>query len=339
MIARFLPRTHAALLCATILTAAPLASCLREPSGNRGKVTDLQVQLEACRNQHAAQVSTAAIESLRAEFRRYSELADEESRRRAAMHRVMDTYSRGVCLIHGIFTLNEERDDRIGSVTDADGKPLRLEYLGSGFLARQDGLIVTNRHVAEPWWNKDSIAPLLAAGLKPAFVELTVTFPEHEPIIVDPGTIRVSSDGADVAVLAARVHDVPVLPVSPRDPQELRGQRLMLLGYPTGLSALLARADSEVASAAMAEARDTTTLIAALSRRHAIAPVITHGTLSEVTGRQLIYDAVTTAGGSGGPVFGPDGDVIGVNFAMLRDFQGSNYGVPIRFARALLDSP
>lgn len=330
------PRTYPVLLFATILTTAPLASCLREPGSAQTRVTDLQAQLEACRKQHAAQVSTAEVESLRAELHRYSELVENEARRGAAMQRVMDRYSQGVCLIHGIFTLNEQRDNGVAAVTDPDGKPLRLEYLGSGFLVSADGDIVTNRHVAEPWWNNDSIAPLLAGGLKPAFVELTVTFPGHQPIVVDPGTIRISSDGVDVAVLVAPVHDVPVLPLSEHDPQELRGQRLMLLGYPTGLAALLARADPEVASAALTEARDTTTLIEALSRRHAITPVITHGTLSEVTRRQLIYDAVTTAGGSGGPVFGPDGEVIGVNFATLRDFQGSNYGVPVRFVRVLL---
>lgn len=330
------PRTYPVLLCATILTAAPLASCLREPGSTRTRVSDLQAQLEACRKQHAAQISTAEVESLRAELRPYAKLADEETRRRAAMQRVMDTYSRGVCLIHGIFTLNERRNDGVAPVTDSDGKPLRLEYLGSGFLVSADGQIITNRHVAEPWWNNDSVAPLLAGGLEPAFVELTVTFPEHLPIAVDPRTIRVSSDGVDVAVLVAPVDDVPVLPLFERDPQVLRGQRLMLLGYPTGLAALLARADQEVVSAALSEAHDATMLIDALSRRHAITPVITHGTLSEVTSRQLIYDAVTTAGGSGGPVLGPDGEVIGVNFATLRDFQGSNYGVPVRFVRALL---
>ena len=50
----------------------------------------------------------------------------------------------------------------------------------------------------------------------------------------------------------------------------------------------------------------------------------------------LIYDAITTSGGSGDPVFGLDGTVIGVNFAIMRDFQGSNFGVPIRYARKLL---
>jgi S1-C subfamily serine protease len=61
--------------------------------------------------------------------------------------------------------------------------------------------------------------------------------------------------------------------------------------------------------------------------------------LNEVRERRLVYDAETTSGGSGGPVFGPDGSVVGVNFAVTRDFSGSNFWVPIHFARPLLHSP
>ena len=43
------------------------------------------------------------------------------------------------------------------------------------------------------------------------------------------------------------------------------------------------------------------------------------------------------SGGSGGPVFGAHGSVIGVNFAVTRDFTGSNFGIPIRYAKTLLD--
>lgn len=110
----------------------------------------------------------------------------------------------------------------------------------------------------------------------------------------------------------------------------------MLLGYSTGLSALLARAEPEVAEDAMTAAIDTASLIRELSVRNGIAPLATHGTLNDVTKTKLIYDAITTSGGSGGPVFGPDGTVIGVNFAKMRGFQGSNFGVPIRFAQPLL---
>lgn len=273
---------------------------------------------------------------MRAELRRFGSVADEQIRRHAAMQRVMNSYSRGVCLIHGKFTLQKRVEKTLTPVMNDDGKPLELEYLGSGFLVHEHGLIVTNRHVAEPWWNNKSVAPLLARGLQPAFVKLTVTFPEQPTIAVDPATIRVGVDNIDIAIMTAPIRGVPVLPLSERDPRQLRGERLMLLGYPTGLSALLARADPDVAAAALAEAADTSSLIEALSRRHAITPVITHGTLSDATAHQLIYDAVTTSGGSGGPVFGPDGEVIGVNFAILRDFQGSNFGVPIRFVRQLI---
>ena len=326
---------------AALIALSPvLPSCQRsidnDGANTGGQSTDLQRQLEVCRRQHEAQVSTAEVKALRAELQRIGSVADQQTRRHTAMQRVMSDYSRGVCLIHGIFTLKERHENTMSHVTEDDGEPFELEYLGSGFLVHESGLIVTNRHVAEPWWNNTRVAPLLARGLVPAFIKLTVTFPGRPTITINPGTIRVSAEDADVAVMTASVSGVPVLPLSERDALQLRGERLMLLGFPTGLSALLARADPEVAAAALAEAIDTTTLIEALSRRHAISPVITHGTLSDTTARQLIYDAVTTSGGSGGPVFDADGEVIGVNFAVLRDFQGSNFGVPIRFARQLL---
>lgn len=334
-------RMNTFILTILLVTIVPfLPSCQRSLSDRSSRDTrqsgDLRRQLEECRRQHADQVSTAEVESLRSELRRIGNIADQEARRHAAMHRVMNEYSRGVCLIHGIFTLKLHQTAATTQVADDEGQPLELEYLGSGFLVHESGVIVTNRHVAEPWWKNRSVAPLLARGLEPAFVKLTATFPEQPTISVDPASIRVSAEDADVAILTAEVNGVPILPLSNLNPVELRGERLMLLGYPTGLAALLARADPEIVAAALADATDTTSLIEALSQRHAISPVITHGTLSDITDRQLIYDAVTTSGGSGGPVFGPDGDVIGVNFAILRDFQGSNFGVPIRYVRPLL---
>lgn len=335
-----IPRRPNEFAFVAVLVTLPLFlnSCLRDkkPVGTPRSADDLRKQLEACRKEHASEVSTAEVDALRAKLRRYEGDAGEEARRRTAMRRVMDSYSRGVCLIHGVFTFHARQGAPSAPVKVSEEKPVELEYLGSGFLVSENGHVVTNRHVAEPWWNNERIAPLLAADLEPAFIHLTATFPEHEPIAVDPKTIRVSTEDVDMAVFVVSVSDVPVLPLSDRDPHELRGEPLMLLGYPTGLAALLARADPEIAAAALAEARDTATLILALSQRHAIMPVITHGTLSDTTARQLIYDAVTTSGGSGGPVFGPDGDVIGVNFAILRDFQGSNFGVPTRFIRPLL---
>jgi serine protease Do len=49
-----------------------------------------------------------------------------------------------------------------------------------------------------------------------------------------------------------------------------------------------------------------------------------------------VYDAATTSGGSGGPLFNRSGKVIGVNFAILKGFGGSNLAVPVRYANELL---
>lgn len=297
---------------------------------------DIVSLLEACRRQHASQVPPESLADLLREYGDMRRFAEQQRRHREGMRRAMDTYSRGVCLIHGAFTVTEDRDGSQHPVEDTDGQPFELEYLGSGFLVDDRGLVLTNRHVAEPWWNNDAVAPLLARGLVPEFTRLTATFPGRAPSNVDPQTVRTSRDGVDLAVFFVRVDDVPVLPLFDGEARDLRGQGVMLLGYPTGLSALLARAEPEVAEEAMAAAVDTASLIRELSVRNGIVPLATHGVLNDVTDGKLIYDAVTTSGGSGGPVFGPEGTVIGVNFAVMRGFQGSNFGVPIHFARRLL---
>jgi len=51
---------------------------------------------------------------------------------------------------------------------------------------------------------------------------------------------------------------------------------------------------------------------------------------------KIVYDAATTSGGSGGPLFNREGKVIGINFAALRDFGGSNLAVPSKYAKDLL---
>jgi serine protease Do len=51
---------------------------------------------------------------------------------------------------------------------------------------------------------------------------------------------------------------------------------------------------------------------------------------------KIVYDTATTSGGSGGPLFNRDGKVIGVNFAILTNFGGSNLAIPIRYADELV---
>jgi len=335
--------TSIRLVAVAVFVPAVLAGCTtsqHRPTaatyGGPPRPADVVRLLEACRRQHASEVSSESLSDFVRDVADLRRFADDQRRRRDGMRRAMDTYSRGVCLIHGAFTLMESRGGELVRASSADGEPFELEYFGSGFLADERGLVLTNRHVAEPWWRNESVAPLLALGMKPEFVRLSAAFPGREPVEVDATTIRVSPDGLDLAVFVARIDGVPALPLHEGDARELRGQGVMLLGYPTGLKGLLARADPEVVQQALSNATDVEGLIRELSVGGALAPIATHGALNDVTSHKLLYDAVTTSGGSGGPVIGPDGDVVAVNYAVLRDFQGVNFGVPIRYALPLL---
>jgi DNA-binding response OmpR family regulator len=72
------------------------------------------------------------------------------------------------------------------------------------------------------------------------------------------------------------------------------------------------------------------------ARHHLIKPVVTQGHIGAVLPDRIVYDAQTTSGGSGGPLFNNQGEVIGINFAMVRDFGGSNFAIPVRFGQSLL---
>jgi len=55
-----------------------------------------------------------------------------------------------------------------------------------------------------------------------------------------------------------------------------------------------------------------------------------------VTDSSVVYDAETTSGGSGGPLLDLQGRVVAINSEMIREFGGSNLGVPASRARELL---
>jgi S1-C subfamily serine protease len=100
---------------------------------------------------------------------------------------------------------------------------------------------------------------------------------------------------------------------------------------------MLARAGEDaVNEIAKATGGDPKKVVDELERRKLIRPLITQGHIGDVLPDKIVYDAQTTSGGSGGPLLNKDGQVIGVTFAVVRGFGGSNFGVPIRFAEPLL---
>ncbi len=102
-------------------------------------------------------------------------------------------------------------------------------------------------------------------------------------------------------------------------------------------NAILARAGGEtIESVATASNGDSRQLMEELARRHLIRPTATQGHIGDVLRDKIVYDAQTTSGGSGGPLFDNDGKVIGINFAMVRQFGGSNFAIPVGFGKSLL---
>ena len=274
-----------------------------------------------------------------------------------AAHTIIDAYEPSVCLIHVVLAF---RDHNTGlklhyaaltstgePETDSANNPLvsltgigpevHLDVFGTGFLASDDGQILTNHHVAEPWWQNDEIKEMLDQGLEPEIAEMTAYFPgvTHGISIT---TKRISS-AADVAVVKGNVSGLGIRHIALADGPNsaVGGSPVLLLGYPTGVNAILARTGAATLQAIAASSQgDPRQVMEGLAHHHLIKPVATQGHIGDVLPDKIIYDAQTTSGGSGGPLFNDQGQVIGINFAMVRDFGGSNFAIPVRFGEALL---
>ena len=115
------------------------------------------------------------------------------------------------------------------------------------------------------------------------------------------------------------------------------GEAVIVMGYPTGVHALLARAGAHFVDE-LRHAGDVGfwRVGRELSTGRHIHPLASRGIVGQVTEAAVVYDAATAPGGSGGPVLGLDGQVLAINAAILREFNGSNLGVPVEPTRRLL---
>jgi S1-C subfamily serine protease len=219
--------------------------------------------------------------------------------------------------------------------TQGNGPVFERLFTGTAFVASEDGLLLTNRHVARPWEIDELSQKLARQGYQPVvhrFVGYLAGV--KEPFEVN---LVVASDDVDVAVLRcdAVTGQVKHLTLSTAPPQP--GDEVIVLGYPTGMRALLARAGEGFVQ----ELRDAGemsfwTAARRLSEAGRIGPLATRGIVGQVSATAVVYDAETTSGGSGGPVVGLDGEVLAVNTAIMPEFGGSNLGVPAERARKLL---
>jgi S1-C subfamily serine protease len=271
-------------------------------------------------------------------------------------------YGGGVCMILGVYdfietgtgrplrypevqtsddgTVIQNSDEQVQLTAEGKGDIAEFQAVGSGFHVG-DGYVLTNRHVAHPWL-ADERAQILTSSVRgqPRLKKLLAYFPDHpQPITLK---FKMAAQRDDLAICTFEVNEAPndlaVLPLDKDSDAVAVGKSVVLMGYPNGPDRLLALRDD--AEAYLIRARcggSLGSLLDCLSEKNRIQPLTTQGSITDLDVHRVVYDARTAEGGSGAPLFGQSGRVIGVNFAIFTENTASNFAVPIRYAFTLLE--
>jgi S1-C subfamily serine protease len=277
---------------------------------------------------------------------------------------IRSKYGSGVCLISGVYIFVEQGTGRPlrypepaspdtpvdPSATDTqttfltpDGKGAIAEfpYVGTGFHVG-GGYVLTNRHVASEPWQADERSMVFgssAAG-KPKLTRLLAYFPgQQQAFTLKVKQVSQRDDLAVCLIDAAQLPtNIPVLLLDENADAATVGKPVVLMGYPSGPDRILASLPDEVATSIKQRfGSSLDVLVSHLAERNLIKPLTTQGHIADVETHRIVYDARTGEGGSGAPLFGQSGRVIGINFAVFTEITDANFAVPVRFAQPLLE--
>lgn len=248
----------------------------------------------------------------------------EEMKQEQAMpSMVLRRYRNSICYLFGVY-----------QVGFPGARPvLRARVSGTGFVV-DDGLLATNRHVAQPWYGDPESDALIRRGATPQLEKLLAFFPGFStPLDLTPLVVSAHGDLAVLRIEGAAVHQLQPLPLAsePSPPGEL----VTVIGYPMGVLGMVVKSPAAVYER-LALRRDDMRAANELAALSLIRPSATCGHLGDVVGDKLIYDAPTAHGGSGGPVFNSHGEVIGVNAAFIDGFSGGTLGISVNALRPLI---
>jgi S1-C subfamily serine protease len=267
----------------------------------------------------------------------------------------------GVCLIYGSFIYVEAGSGRplrypetqatdSGSTVqnansesaltpEGNGSIAEFPFAGTGFHVG-NGYVLTNRHVSQPWENDDRAQGLNSSvrGV-PRLKKFLAFFPGNTQAI----TLKVKqvAPREDVAVCLMDTKDLPpklpILPLEKDSGSVAVGKLVVTMGYPGGPDRLLALMEPSEARGIQQRYGSVEAQIAYLADKKLIQPLTTQGNITDFNAVRIVYDARTGEGGSGAPLFGPSGRVIGITFAIFTENTASNFAVPIRHAIAWLE--
>lgn len=272
-------------------------------------------------------------------------------------------FGNGVCLISGTYIFVESGtgrplrypepqrtedgtpsptgDEQPTLTPEGQGSIAELSFVGTGFHVG-NGYILTNRHVTVEPWAADERSMVFSSTVsgKPRVTKLLAYFPG----ISQPLTLRVKqiSQRDDLAVCQLEVPElparIPALPLDKDSDAATIGKAVVMMGYPSGPDRILASLSEEEASSIKNRyGASLDVLIGHMAERNLIKPLTTQGHITGLEVRRIVYDARTAEGGSGAPLFGQSGRVIGVNFAVYTEMADANFAVPIRYAITLLE--
>jgi S1-C subfamily serine protease len=270
-------------------------------------------------------------------------------------------YGGGVCLIYGSYIFVEagtgrplrypetQANESGGTVQNGTEAPVltpeghgaiaEYEFVGTGFHVG-NGFVLTNRHVVQPW-QADERAQTLNSSVKgqPRLKKLMAFFPGTTQAIVLK--LKQTGQREDLAVCTIEAKDLPsklpVLPLEKDSDSVAIGKLVVTMGYPSGVDRLLALLVEDEARQIQARYGSVESQLNYLAQTKRIQPATTQGNITNLDANKIVYDARTAEGGSGAPLFGPSGRVIGVGNSMFIENSATNFAVPVRHAVTLLE--
>ena len=309
-----------------------------------------RVRKEALTPADLAQLHKELSGRMTAATKRLSEL----EQRSKAITRIIARSQSSILFLQGAYAFREKGTGRmLRHAVGEDGKLLVLpngspllslsgkgpiaerQFTGTGFMLGDNGIIVTSRHIAQPWLYDVNVRAFASRGLEPAIVKFIAYFTnmaEAQGVLL----LR-ASKVADLAILRLEkpLPEIRGLQLAEKPPAP--GEEVIVIGYPTGIRSMLAQAGHAFIKKLQKEREtDFWNVAARLAAAGRIVPLASRGIVGRTSQETIVYDAETTYGGSGGPVLDINGLVVAINTAILPEYGGSNLGVPVGELRRLI---
>jgi serine protease Do len=192
---------------------------------------------------------------------------------------------------------------------DAPHQEFRRYCLGSGFIIDEQGYILTNEHVVA---DADKI---------------TVTLSDGRELV---GEVKGKDPRSDLAVIKVDAKHLPVATLGDSSTVKT-GQWAVALGNPFGLMG------SETSVRAIGTEPTLTVGVVSALNRH-----LPRASQQDRDYSDLIQtDAAINPGNSGGPLLNLQGEVVGINVAILtssRGYEGIGFAIPVNKAKNILEA-